>query len=367
MKISSLAKYAVGVTMAGAMLAACSSGGNSSFGPTTGPAPMGHESGVTQLSVQRIAALTMPHYQARPVHPDHGKSWMLDSAKKKQLLYVADWSTNDVYVYDYPSGSSVGTLTGFDEPYGMCVDKKGDVYMTNFGNGSVDEYKPGGTSPIKTWSTNGYAIGCSVDKAGDLAVTDFYTSTGAGQVEVFAGGGTKGTSFSDSSACYYEWTAGYDNKGDLLLVGEYSRIEVCEVPSGGKSMQADSFNGTDDFPGGTMWDGKYIALGDQEANGTYETSLLQSTVSGSSVTLVNAVVLTDSCYGNYVDVVDPFVVGKKPTPINKKEGKVVVGGNLWCTDAGAGKVDFWAYPGGGSPSGSLSSSPYEPYGQAVTK
>ncbi len=46
-----------------------------------------------------------------------------------------------------PSGSSAGTLTGFDAPYGMCADKKGDVFMNNFYGGTSVEYKHGGTSP----------------------------------------------------------------------------------------------------------------------------------------------------------------------------------------------------------------------------
>lgn len=45
-------------------------------------------------------------------------------------------------MYDYPSGTQVGTLTGFSEPYGMCINTEGDVFITNFGSGYVDEYAP---------------------------------------------------------------------------------------------------------------------------------------------------------------------------------------------------------------------------------
>jgi sugar lactone lactonase YvrE len=73
---------------------------------------------------------------------------MAPGAKRKSaLMYVGDWATNDVFVYDYRSGSSVGTLRGFDAPYGMCVDKKGDVYIANFYGGNVVEYTHGGTTP----------------------------------------------------------------------------------------------------------------------------------------------------------------------------------------------------------------------------
>ena len=85
------------------------------------------------------------------VPADRHAAYMAPDAKKKgALMYAGDWATNDVFVYDYPSGKQVGMLTGFDAPYGMCVDKKGDIYISNFYNGTVVEYAHGGTSPLKT-------------------------------------------------------------------------------------------------------------------------------------------------------------------------------------------------------------------------
>lgn len=108
-KISPVATCAV-VIVAASMLAACS-GGSSSLTSTAAP-PMGHESALTALSVQRIAALTMPHYQQHPIHRNTVKSWMHpDKAGKSKLLYIADWATNSVYVYDYPRGREVGDIT----------------------------------------------------------------------------------------------------------------------------------------------------------------------------------------------------------------------------------------------------------------
>lgn len=90
-------RYGVSTCLAAAMLAACS-GGQSSFG-STGVAPSGHQTDLTQLSRLQDAALTMPHFKAGPVHTDRGKSWMVlpdKHKKKKHLLYVGDWATNDV-------------------------------------------------------------------------------------------------------------------------------------------------------------------------------------------------------------------------------------------------------------------------------
>lgn len=290
------------------------------------------------------------------VHPDRGRSWMLPEAAggKSILLYAGDWNTGDVYIFDYKSGKLVGTLTGFNEPYGGCVDAKGDVYFVDFGNGETVEYAHGGKTPLKTWSTPGYAIGCSVDSKNDLAVTDFYSNTGAGEIEVFPKGGSQGTSYSDSAACYYMWPAGYDDKGDLIVEGESSSIAVCELPAGASSMVKLSFSGTIDFPGGTMWDGKYIALGDQESGGAYETGLYQSTLSGSTLTEVSKTVLTDTCDGDYADIVSPFIVGKKNTPVNTKQGSSVTGGDLLCGQDENG-IPVWHYPAGGDPFRSIGS------------
>jgi hypothetical protein len=96
-----------------------------------------------------------------------------EAATAKLLLYVGDWDTNDVNVFDYKSGKLVGALTGFDEPYGMCVDAAGDIYVSNFEGGNAVEYAHGGTTVLNTYDSSGEPIGCSVDAKGDVAATSF--------------------------------------------------------------------------------------------------------------------------------------------------------------------------------------------------
>ena len=44
----------------------------------------------------------MPQTSTIAMHVERGRSWMLPEGKKiKKLLYVSDWATNDVFVYDY--------------------------------------------------------------------------------------------------------------------------------------------------------------------------------------------------------------------------------------------------------------------------
>ena len=354
MKTLSFARYVAGVSLA-ALLAACNGGGSSSLAPA--PASL------TPLSGHGSIALTMPHYVARPVHPDRGRSWLkpLPDAHLA-LLYVSDEDTNDVYVYHYPSGTAVGTLTGFDEPYGQCVDKKGDVFIANYGSGTAVEYARGGTSPITTYSPGGTPIGCSVDANGDVAVTSF----DPGEVTVYLGGSpSSGTTYS-SSSCEYLWTMGYDRHDNLVGAGESTAPAVCELAAGEGTMTTDSFSGTIYFPGGTMWDGKYIAVSDQEAGGAFQNGIYQSKLKGTTLTEEGDAVLSATCYNNYTDVVQPFIVGAKNTPLNKVQGKSVVGSNLWCVDGGSGQVQCWNYPSGGESAWNLGSPPADPYGQAVS-
>jgi len=291
-------------------------------------------------------ALMTPHYEPQTVHTDHGSSWMLPQKKKSVLIYVG--ASSEVDVYDYSTGKLVGTLADAGGSFG-CVDAKGDVYIGEFDGQDVVEYAHGGTKALNTYElSGGTLIGCSVDSKGDLGVTSF----DPGAVTVFARGNPKkGTNY--SGACTYVWAMGYDHSGNLIGVGETSSGGRCYAGllSGAKSISSLSFSGTIDFPGGTMWDGKYIALGDQEAGGTYDTGAYPSTLSGSTLSPVGSeVTFTDTCYNDYTDIVNPFIVGKKNTPINDSQGKVVVGTNLWCPDGGASPgIEFWHYPQGGKP------------------
>jgi hypothetical protein len=314
-------------------------------------------------AAERQLSLTMVHYAQLPVHTDRRPSHMQpDAGKKSALLYVGDWATNDVFVYDYASGKSAGTLTGFSEPYGQCVDAKGDIYIANFGAGNAVEYAHGGAKAIKTYKLGSGAepIGCAVDAKGDVAVTAF----SPGEVVVFAGGNSsKSTTY--ASPCAYQWTLGYDDKGNLGGIGETNTgsIAACGLLEGSKSMITLNTDFSDLFPGGTMWDGKYFAIGDQE---TGVVSIVQATLSGKTLVEHGTTLFTDSCYNDYVDDVNPFIVGKKNTPINHKQGTVNVGPNVWCNDASTSDVNFWHYPAGGAPFRRLEAPPSEPYGASVS-
>jgi hypothetical protein len=310
------------------------------------------QSGLTPFAAQRASS-------------SRQSSWMSPmAARKSKLLYVSAFNGSTVTVYDYPSGRQVGMLTGFSSPVGQCVDAKGNVYIANSGNGVVDEYNHGGKKLIKTFATTGDAFGCSVDKAGDLAVTDFLgPSYTAGSVTIFPKGSSQGVVYSDATDCYAIWPAGYDDKGNLVMIAENQASETvtfCAVLKGSTSLTTLTASGFTIYsPDSTMWDGKYIALGDQQIGSGFQSGVIEATLSGSTLTAHGQVTLGDSCQGDYTHVIQPFIVGHKNTPVNDRQGKVVAGGNEFCS----ADLRLWHYPGGNAPFKSFT---FQSGGQSVS-
>ncbi|HEV3092130.1 MAG TPA: hypothetical protein VGX91_11895 [Candidatus Cybelea sp.] len=348
--------HALSVGVMVALLAGCAT-----------PGALPQRAGSIALAPGGLLAMTTPRYAAMPQQPDLGRSWMDPSAKTiKELLYISDHHTNDVYVYDYKSGRAVGKLTGFHDPYGQCVDAKGDVWVANFSGFSVVEYAHGGSRPIKKLSTNGHAIGCSVAPQGDLSVANMTTPSGAGDIQLWKNASGTPSSYSNAQYCYYLWPPGDDNYGNMFVETDATNY-ACELYYGGSQglMTGNSPFGrsTIDFPGGSMWDGQYLTFTDQEYGGGSTTAVYQTLeVPCGGLTVIGTTVLKDTCHGTDVDVVQPFVVGTSNTPVNGTQGMVVVGGNLSCHH----RFDYWSYPAGGNPAKTLKSAPQEPYGASVS-
>jgi hypothetical protein len=270
---------------------------------------------------------------------------MLPEAKAKTLIYAEDADTGNVNVYDYANGEQVGTIGQFI--ISGCVDAEGNVYLVKFSGDDVLEYAHGGTEAIKTFSPGGTLSGCSVDAAGDVEIT----GTSPGHVTVYAKGDTKrGVTYSNSE-CETQASMGYDNKGNVIGLGEYDTINVCAVLAKGKQETTLTTAGITIYAlNGTMWDGKYIAVSDAEAEKESLTGIYQTTLSGTTLTAHGETILTDTCYRGYVDVGNPFILGTKNTPLNDRQGKVVVGSNAFCfMSSKGGGIEFWHYPKGGNP------------------
>jgi hypothetical protein len=183
---------------------------------------------------------------------DRAESWMSPTAKRENLLYVSDAYTN-VYVYSYPKGDLVGTLTGFDVPGGECVDSKGDVWITEFSSNDVVEYAHGGTQPIGALSGPGRTFGCAVDLSnGNLAVA-------GSELAVYVDATGEPTTYSDPDFPNYFYCT-YDNAGNLFA-DDYGQAPgiIAELPQGASQLQTVALS--ENLRTDTLqWDGSYVAI-----------------------------------------------------------------------------------------------------------
>jgi len=275
---------------------------------------------------------------------------MSPEAKSEDLLYVATRGTEDVYVYSYPNGKLVGTLTGFETPQGECVDKAGNVFITNTAAAQTLEYAHGGASPIATLSDpGGYPQGCSVDPTtGNLAVADIggNPSSSQGNVGIYAGASGTPTYYTDPDL-YRPYFCGYDDKGNLFVDGTTrpsGGIGFAELPRHSSTFTNIALNHTIYWPGGVQWDGKVVAVGDEGDGYPNTTAVYEFSIKGSAGTLKGTTPFTDA------DRVYQFWI----------DGDKIIG-----PDYDGQYVGFWKYPKGGYPVKMLTGFTY-PFGTAIS-
>ncbi len=310
MRISRSALYALGVAVAVTGIVGCSGGG-----PQSGFAPATQQSSATHRVANKASltsgwkftdARTILAYRAGKVT----QSFIKPAAKNGALAYVTDPFAGVVYIYawylkspPFNRGTWMGTIGGpLTEPLGVCSDKKGNVYITNYNftteNGEIWEYPHGNVVPVYNpplLDAGNVPFGCAVDpKTGHLAVANIETSIGgSGSVYIYPKT-TPGTVpdeffniptytpplFTPTNAEYY---VGFDNKSHLFATGSlgFCNSLTCGVPFDayvaeqvkccpGNPMQPVKLVGpplaTIQYPGAVVWDGNgNLDIGDREA------------------------------------------------------------------------------------------------------
>ncbi|MBV8198177.1 MAG: hypothetical protein JO263_08575 [Candidatus Eremiobacteraeota bacterium] len=286
-----------------------------------------------------------PAASRNTVRPNHGKSWMDPLARSNALVYISDTFGHVVNVYTYPRLRYVGQLTAFSAPSGECTDKAGDVWITDM-TGFVYKYAHGGTSPIETLSTGMISPrDCAVNnKNGDLAVANSDT-----QVAIVHTGSSTPTTYNDPNFGS-GWTIGmvslaYDNRANLFVDGndQSGTFHYAELAKGSTSLADLTLNGfvTSSGAGGVRWDGAYIVVGDSQST-LYRTA-------GSNV--VSTIALTTTCA--FADAIVP-----------SRRGSTVIAPDQ-CSSGSP--IDEYAYPAGGSPIRSVTTTLNTPYGAAFSR
>jgi hypothetical protein len=328
MNISRSASYAAAIGASAALLSACNGGSPSGFGPSATP--------------QSPAA--------RGVHPDRGPSWMSPEAKTaKDLLYVSDSSTYDVYVFTYPKLKLVGTLTNQNNPAGLCTDSSGDVYITQlYGGGHIVEYAHGGTTQLKSLSDSSYEPGaCSVDPTnGNLAVANIVSDYfGEGSLMLFDNASGSGTIVSppSSGSWFSVNTLGYDDKGNIFFAGSCnSAFCAGELPAGSSTAENVTLSTSPQGAGSVQWDGKYITYSD-----SYDGTIYRYKFKGTTGTEVSSTTLDG--LGQWV------------------QGSWVEGKDVAAPYSTGDLVSIYKYTAGGKATQTVSGSPMEnPFGVTIS-
>lgn len=298
-------RIAVAVAAA-AVLAACSNGG-----------------------VELPATHSAGRAPAGTAHND-GRSWIDPASSSGTLVYISDQYLKKVFIYSYPALQLVGTLTGFAQPDGECVDAAGDVWITDLMKSQLVEYAHGSTQVKATLSDTGYLpYSCAVDPTnGDIAAVNFEANPTPGSISIFkkARGTPHVHTFVRLSVPFF---AAYDARGRLFVDGYsgfYSPVFVL-ARIRNTNLTEIALNQQIDSPGDVVIVGSRVNIGD----GFRDTRAVYGfKVSGRAGTLIGTTRLRRT------DVIEEFaVVGRSliTTNVNQLVGSAMVFG----------------YPKGGSP------------------
>jgi hypothetical protein len=295
--------------------------------------------GCGRIAAPINAAGAIPQSRVMTTQGERGGRWMLPEAKSEDLLYIAAGHLEGaVYVYTYPKGRFVGTLTGLAEPFGECTDSAGDMFIVAYSNASMNsstiyEYAHGGTSPIATLSDPNVAFGCAVDPTtGNLA------ASGAG-VAIYQGARGNPTIYSSDFAFHY---CGYDNKGNLYLSAasdrSYNEAQLIRLARGSSEFEQVSLNEPlykNTLWPSVQWDGKHMTV---SSNPDRKPLLIYRLhITGSSATAVGTTEVSSSKehYNGQTWIQDGTIVG---TGYAKR---------------GSENAFLWRYPAGGVARGQI--------------
>lgn len=249
------------------------------------------------------------------------------TAANGALLYVSDSGSGTVYFYTYPQLQPAGQIGALDFNEGICADPKGDVFVADTDNSTIEEYAHGGITSIATLSdANEYPAACAVDSlSGNLAVANICntTSCGPGDIAIYDKATGTPKSFSDPSLHDYAGCT-YDGSGNLF-VGAEDRTDsplLVELPKGQKTFETIHVTGVKNS-GSPQWDGSHIVV--EGSLDSYAT-LYRLKISGRKASVIGSTTLQDGAVGYFID-----------------------GTRVAAASAAQANVSLYKYPAGGAP------------------
>jgi hypothetical protein len=340
MQTSPLIRHVIGFSVAATLLASCG-------------------------SAQPLIASPSSTLKARATRTEtvRNGSWALPEAKSDDLLYVANVAADSkgagtIAIYSYPQGKLVGDLKGFSAPYGLCVDKIGNVFVANFGGETIVEYAHGGSKPIETLHDNGAPNGCAIDPVtGDLAATnscdgpigDCYPS---GTVLIYAHAKGAPRVLTDKYATQM-FFCNYDSAGNLFVDGvEYAyHLTFAELPRGGAAFAEIILKVPKhpQFAGGLQQVGKRLVVGAADGNTVYEYAVGHYRATRDGTTQLNG--LSSCCGTNQFLINDNTLIAPADS----------------TTQHPRGAVEYFSYPKGGNPTRIITNGANSPWAVVISR
>jgi hypothetical protein len=278
-------------------------------------------------------------------------------AADPRLLFVSDPVADNVAIFSLPDLALKGTLTGLNQPHGLCSTPAGDIWATNTGTRQIIEYTHSGTLIATLTDPYGYPVGCAFD---GLAVANSHNLSGPGETVVYSHNPPPSY---DLAALHSVQELGYD-PGDLYIDGrtKSGTFVLAELPSGSTVIhQITITGGTIHYPGMVEWyaDGHYLAVGDRRCDTPRTTCVYHVSISGSTGTITGKTKF--KAYNGHV------ICDMAQGVIGASGEKFLAGGD---DESGCGyatsSVNRWAYPAGGLPTNSNHATLTHPFGTAIS-
>lgn len=272
-----------------------------------------------------------PQSHSIAAHAQRVGSWMRPDSAKDNLLFISDEGANDVYVYSLSKYRLVGTLTGFSEPRGLCLNKSGDIWITSAGDSDLLEYAPGGTTPIGSLNDPGeYPVDCAVDTTtGDLAASNIISSKpGPGSLSIYSHAIGVPAVVPAFGHTYHD---AYDPAGNLFVDGVTAdgAFQFGEIARGEKTVTNLKLKGAAiGAPTNVQYADGHLAIGDDRE---YSSSVIyQVAVSGTTARVIGRTPL------HHAHVIAFFILGHRVFCLNS-------------TKYGGTHIAIYKYPVGGKP------------------
>ncbi len=292
------------------------------------------------------------------------------AASEPGRLFVSDSQASVLGVFSLPDLVLKGTMTGLNEPRGLCDDGNGNVWVANHGTQQMFKYSHTGALIATLNDANGFPFACSVDRGShrshDLAVANRRNFSGPGETEKYGPGMTKPGPSYDFASMSTVLGESY-GPGSLYIDGQTKTgtFVLAELRAGSNKITGITVTGgTIHLPGMLQWDedDHYLAVGDRRCGSPRTTCVYHLSISGSTGTITGKTKL--EAYNGHV------ICDMAQGVIYESGGVTYLAGGDDESPCGyaATSVNRWAYPAGGVPTNNNHSIPFaHPFGTAISR